>query len=204
MMKKYLLLIILSLLSKLSKCSEELKGNNSISKLISMVRTEIIDKSLQDLPYRKEVNFYKWLVKCNAKKEYSLNEEESAYLVFKWISNNIKINFSIEDLDDTLKVYNSGIGTTKSLCSLFNNFSYYLKVKSDSIPGYLKWANFYSYEITSNRNYTWNYIEIKGEFYLIDVSMASDLKDSHPEFVYLYFDTEPEIFIRSHFPKENK
>ena len=56
----------------------------------------------------------------NAKKEYSLNEEESAYLVFKWISNNnIKINFFNEDLDDPLKAYNSGIGTPKSLCSLF-------------------------------------------------------------------------------------
>ena len=36
--------------------------------------------------------------------------------------------------------------------------------------------------------------------------MASDneLRDSHPNFIYLYFGTEPEIFIRQHFPKESK
>ena len=28
------------------------------------------------------------------------------------------------------------------------------------------------------KNYTWNYIEIDGELYLVDVSMASDLKKS--------------------------
>jgi hypothetical protein len=189
----------------LSKCSEELKGNNSISKLISMVRTEIIDKSLQDLPYRKEVNFYKWLVKCNAKKEYSLNEEESAYLVFKWISLNIKVNLFDEDLDDPMKAYNSGIGTPKSLSSLYNKFSYYLKVVSDSISGYLKWSNL-SHIFEINRNYTWNYVEIKGEYYLLDVSIAgfNELRNSFPDFIYLYFGTDPEIFIRQHFPKESK
>jgi hypothetical protein len=56
-MKKYLFLILLSLLSKLSKSIEDLKEHNSVSKLISMVRTEIIDKALQDLPRRKEVQF---------------------------------------------------------------------------------------------------------------------------------------------------
>ena len=49
MTKKYLFFIILSLLLKLSKSIGELKENNSISKLISMVNMEIIDKSLQNL-----------------------------------------------------------------------------------------------------------------------------------------------------------
>ena len=198
-------LIILSLLSKLSKSIGELKENNSVSKLISMVRTEIIDKSLQDLPRRKEVEFLQMISKMiNARKEYSLNEAESAYLVFKWISENIKINFYDEDLDDPINAYNSGKGTPKSLCSLFNNMSKYLKVVSGSISGYLKWD--YRNEIQSDRNYTWNYVEIQGEYYLLDVSIVSDteFRDSHAEFIYLYFGTEPEIFIRQHFPKENK
>jgi hypothetical protein len=40
----------------LAKSNGELKDNNSISKLISMVRTEIVDKSLSDLPRKKEAN----------------------------------------------------------------------------------------------------------------------------------------------------
>ena len=205
-MKKYLFLIVISLLLNLSKSIKEFIENNSVSKLISMVRTEIIDKSLQDLPRRKEVEFLQMISKMiNARKEYSLNEAESAYLVFKWISENIKINFYDEDLDDPINAYNSGKGTPKSLCSLFNNMSKYLKVVSDSISGYLKWGN-YSHQIQSDRNYTWNYVEIQGEYYLLDVSIVSDteFRDNYAEFIYLYFGTEPEIFIRQHFPKENK
>jgi hypothetical protein len=171
-----------------------------------MVRTEIIDKSLQDLPRRKEVEFLQMVSKMiNAKKEYSLNETESAYLVFKWISLNIKVNLFDEDLDDPMKAYNSGIGTPKSLSSLYNKFSYYLKVVSDSISGYLKWSNL-SHIFEINRNYTWNYVEIKGEYYLLDVSIAgfNELRNSFPDFIYLYFCTDPEIFIRQHFPKESK
>ena len=204
-MKKYLFLIVISLLLNLSKSIKEFIENNSVSKLISMVRMEIIDKSLQDLPRRKEVEFLQMVSKMiNARKEYSLNEAESAYLVFKWISENIKINFYDEDLDDPINAYNSGKGTPKSLCSLFNNMSKYLKVVSGSISGYLKWD--YRNEIQSDRNYTWNYVEIQGEYYLLDVSIVSDteFRDNYAEFIYLYFGTEPEIFIRQHFPKENK
>jgi hypothetical protein len=86
MMKKYLLLIILSLLSKLSKSIGESIENNSVSKLISMVRLEIIDQVLKDLPRIKEANILQMVSKMvSAKKEYSLNEAESAYIVFKWI-----------------------------------------------------------------------------------------------------------------------
>ena len=56
MLKNFLFLIVLSLLSNMTKSIEELKENKSISKLISMVRTEIVDKSLSDLPRRKEAN----------------------------------------------------------------------------------------------------------------------------------------------------
>jgi hypothetical protein len=74
----------------LSESIEELTENNSFSKLISMVRMEIINKSLQDLPRKKEANFLQMVNKMvSAKKEYSLNETESAFLVFKWIYQNI-------------------------------------------------------------------------------------------------------------------
>ena len=84
-MKKFLLIIILSLLSKLSESIGESTENNSISKLISMVRKEIINKSLEELPRKIEANFLQMVNKMvSAKKEYSLNEAESAYLVFKY------------------------------------------------------------------------------------------------------------------------
>ena len=206
MMKKYLFLIILSLLSKLSKSIEESIENNSVSKLISMVRLEIIDQSLKDLPRIKEANILQMVSKMvSVKKEYSLNEAESAYLVFKWIAQNIWIDFNEENLDDPINAYNSGRGSPKALSSLFNNISTFLKVKSDSISGYLKCATYKDYTIQSDQNYTWNYVEINGEYYLLDVSRAiSKLKISFNNYLYLYFGTDPEIFIREHFPIESK
>ena len=108
------------------------------------------------------------------------------------------------DDDDPINAYNSGKGSTKALSSLFNNFSTYLKVTSNSISGYLKYQNTSYMEIQNKRNQTWNYVEIKGEYYLLDVSMASDLKLYSDDILYFYFGTDPEIFIRSHFPNENK
>ena len=165
---------------------------------------EIIDKSLLYLPKRKEVNILQMVNQMvKAKEEYSLNEAESAYLVFKWISQNIEINFYDEDLDDPINSYNSGKGNPKSLSSLFNNICTFLKVESDSISGYLKWAN-KDNEIKNDIDYTWNYIEINGEYYLLDVSMAANMKYSNSDYIFLYFGTEPEIFILLHYPKESK
>ena len=106
MLKTFLFLIVLSLLSNLAKSNGELKDNNSISKLISMVRTEIVDKSLSDLPRKKEANILQMVSKMvNAKKEYSLNEAESAYLAFKWISENLYVHFNDEYSDDPINAY---------------------------------------------------------------------------------------------------
>ena len=84
MKKIYYILFILSLLSNFSECVEESLKNNSISKLIGMVRTEIIDKYLLYLPKRKEVNILQMINQMMKEKDkYSLNEAESVYLVFK-------------------------------------------------------------------------------------------------------------------------
>ena len=101
MKKIYCILFILSLLSNFSECVEESLKNNSISKLIGMVRIEIIDKSLLYLPKRKEVNILQMINQMMKEKDkYSLNEAESAYLVFKWISQNIVTSNKDEESDD--------------------------------------------------------------------------------------------------------
>lgn len=203
MKKIYFILSILSLLSFLVKSIEESTENNPVSELIEMVRMEIIDKSLLSLPKRTEVNILKMSNQMNKlKEEYSFNEAESAYLVFKWIAQSVEVNFYNEDSDDLTNAYNSGKGTPKQLSSLFNNFCSFLNVTSDSISGYLKWVNTKNIELISNRDYTWNYVEINGKYYLIDVSLASDMKFSRYD--YLYFGTKPEIFICLHFPKDDK
>ena len=199
MKRMFLNLFILFLLLNWSE-------GNSVSRLKEMVRMDIIDKSLLYLPKRNEVNILQMIRQMiKAKEEYSFNEAESAYLLFKWISENIEFGFNEETADDPISAYNLGKGTSKAISSLFNNICNFLKVVSGSISGYLKWPNFWDYELKSDRDYTWNYIEINGEYYLLDVTLTSRFKIIPGiDYIYIFFGTEPEIFIRSHFPKDNK
>ena len=80
-----------------------------------------------------------------------------------------------------------------------------MNIKTDSISGYLKWVNLEDVKIEIIKDYVWNVIELDDEFYLIDASMASDLKNYYLSvFIYLYIWADPEIFILLHFPNENK
>jgi len=181
--------------------------DSSISKLIGMIRMEIIDKCLLNLPKRKEVDILKMIKQMiNAQEKYSLNEAESAYLAFKWIAQNIENDFYKEEgSDEPITVYNSASGNPKGISSLFNNMCMFLNVVSDSISGYLKIADYKNDVIKSDKEYIWNYIEINEEYYLVDVSMVAEFTSTYwSDYIYAFFGTEPEIFIRMHFPKESK
>ena len=139
---------------------------------------------------------FNWL---NAKDEYLLNDAESAYLAYQWITENIKYVYS-EESEDPEKVYNSGKGNTQGISSLFNRICQYLKIESGSILGYLKERDAKDF-IAS-----WNYIVIDGSYYLVDVTMGGMILNEKLNGYYtdLFFGAYPEIFIRYHFPKESK
>ena len=209
MKKIYFILFILSLLSYLSKSVDIQLNRNTISKLIGKVREELVDKSLLYLPSKNKVNILEMGNEMKkAIKEYSLSNIESAYLVFKWINQNLIANFSNSKTNDATKTYNLGKGSPKGMSSVFSTICGFLDLKTESISGYLKWYNRtdrWNEELEIIKNYTWNIIEIDGELYLIDVSMAYDVKKNNfPEYMYWYFGTYPEIFIRLHFPYESK
>ena len=156
---------------------------------------------------KKEVDILKMLKQMvNAQEKYSLNEAESAYLAFKWIAQNIRNDFYKEEgSDEPITVYNSGSGNPKGISSLFNNICMFLNVVSDSISGYLKIADYKNDVIKSDKEYIWNYIEINEEYYLLDVSIVAEFTSTYwSDYIYAFFGTKPEIFIRMHFPKESK
>jgi len=118
-MKKICCIFFILSLLNLSECNENSIDNNSISKLIGMVRTEIIDKILLHLPKREDVNLLQMIREMiKAKEENSFNDTESAYLVFKWIAQNIKTEYIGKHIDEPTSVYNSGKGFTKGMSSL--------------------------------------------------------------------------------------
>ena len=204
------ILFILFLLTFLSKSVDVQLNKNLISKLIEKVREELIDKSLLYLPSKNKVNILEMGNEMKKLiKEYSLSNVETAYLVFKWINQNLEANLTNVKINDAELTYQVGKGSPKGISSVFNTICRFLGLKTDSISGYLKWinkANINDIKLEIIKNYTWNYIEIDDELYLIDISLANEVKNSYhyPEYIYWYFRTFPEIFIRLHFPYESK
>ena len=85
--------------------------------------------------------------------------------------------------------------------------STYLKIESGIISGKIKVLEEDNKEMLKIKEYHWNYILINDKYYLIDVSNGPGICIGNGFARYqkdFYFATNPEIFIRSHFPDESK
>ena len=145
------------------------------SKLIDKVRKDVVNKALLMLPKRETLDILKMCLQMSSfKSSYSLNDAESAYLVYKWIAQNIEY-----DKDDQKQgnsstaiatVYKTGKGGHIGITGLFKIMCGHLKIKADRILGLTKGTSF-SGMITKiiPKEYSWNYILIDKEYYLIDI-----------------------------------
>lgn len=209
---KYLIIVFLISFSY-EEFEEDKKPIYSIdfSDLLKMVRTDIIDTALLYLPKRNGINILKM---CNEmlkmKEKYSLNEAELVFLVYKWIATNIKydcLNEIDDDNQSAENAYNLGYSRYKGFSSLFKTMCNYLKFESEIITGIIKKEIYENNNMIEKIDYTWNYVILNGTNYLFDVSMAAGVCYNN-EFMEIfrdfYFGAKPEIFIRSHFPDDNK
>ena len=180
------------------------------SKLLDSVNIAKVNVVVNYLPLKENTNLLNmYLSMKNKKEDHSLSETESVFLIYNWIAKNIEfdcININKDNSGDALNTYNSGKGTYTGISDLFNNMCKYMNIKSYSIPGLVKKMYLYPNETTKIIDYIWNYIEINNTYYLIDVSSATGLCNNGKfieSYSDVYFGTNPEFFIRSHFPKNN-
>jgi transglutaminase/protease-like cytokinesis protein 3 len=184
---------------------------SSYSLLLGDIREDIIDSALLNLPKRESVDILKMsLSMADEKEKNSLTDAETAFLIYKWIAKNIVINcyyymYKYEQSD--LELYKSGKGQPLSISSLFNRMCSFLKIKSDSIPGYYKTYNSTNYYHHYNEIiHTYNYIIINNNTYLVDPTLGIGncnnyyYEQSYSDF---YFGTKPDFLIKSHFPKDD-
>ena len=126
MKEKHLLIVltflffILSAKPQINEESVYLSSLNNYTSPLNQVRKEIIDKALESLPKREEVDELKMaLTMKNAQQEYSLNEAESAYLIYKWIQKNIDFDCTFTSLNDETTTYNNGKGSYYGIAHIF-------------------------------------------------------------------------------------
>ena len=182
----------------------------SLSKLIDQVRKDIVQKALINLPKRENLDILKMCLELVAfKSTYSLNDVESAYLIYKWIVLNIQYDSYGEMYGNSstaiATVYKTGKGGITGITGLFNTMCSLLKIEADTILGLTKTIS-YEYAKTKiiNKEYSWNYILIDNEYYLIDVVMAINFEKFRKRDSDFYFGMDPEASIRLHFPNDNK
>ena len=185
------------------------------SSLLDNVRKEIIDKALLYLPKRVNVNFLKMSNEMlNAKIEYSMNEEESAYFVYKWIAQNIEYNcnYIIEE-DSSAEIslaYKEGKGGTIGITGLFTRLCELLNVESNIITGLTK-IKTYNHKNKTDliviKDHAWNSVFVGEQYYLIDSIKGAGSCEKNKFYKSQkdkFFGMNPKDSIRFHFPNEKK
>ena len=205
-MNKFILILIILSLS-FTHCEVE---DTSYSLLLKDVRKDVVNQAYLQLPKRSQVNILKM---CNllsqAKENYSLNDYESVYLAYYWIGQNIEIDCtnSKSKYESAVTAYNEGRSTSTGTTALFSTMVSTLGYKSNYIEGTLKAiVNNNKGECVSEYNHLWNYALINGQYYLFDPSLAAGHCDNTftKFFTDFYFGTDPQFFIRTHYPESDK
>ena len=142
------------------------------------------------------------------KKENTLNEAESAYLIYRWIGKNIWFDCNNRENNEyqfPKNVYDKEIGNFIGFAALFNIFASNLDIKVVPIQGIQKITT-ETNENFKNVNSTWNAILIDNNYYLVNSALGAGYCTEtfeHTETDF-FFGTKPEFFIRNHFPDEIK
>ena len=179
---------------------------------LKTVRKGIVDEALGSLPKRTDVDLDGMYSAMKfAQSSYSLNEEESAYLVYKWIGTNIEydcygLNHGGTDFRGVV-AYNKGKGVCSGYSSLFYLMCNSLGLEVDVVRGYAKGASYIEGVVPISTNHDWNVVKLGASYYLVDSTWgAGSCKGDNfiRSFGDLYFCDNPYHFILEHYPVESK
>ena len=202
-MKRRILILILLIFASSS--------TYSYSGLLDLIDKDIVDQALLYLPKRDSKDLLKMsFALASAKEDYSLTDAEAAYMVYKWIGQNIEYDCSpdSEELSEPgVTAYNNGKGSSSGISDLFSIMNNYLRIENNIISGVLKVLGEDNTDVIKIKDFHWNYLLIDDKYYLIDASNGAGMCLDNIFIKYqrdFYFGTKPDIFIRTHFPDESK
>ena len=179
------------------------------SYLLEDVREDVVDASLLKLPKRTNVDILKMCIAmADEKKTAPLTDIEAAFLIYKWITQNINVNCVDYNKEESpVAVYKSGIGSFVGISALFNIMCSNMNIESVSITGFNKRLD--SVEKTNRLctkvEHYWNYILINNTYYLVDPTLSGGFCYGtyfQKGYIDYYFGTKPEFLIKTHFPKK--
>ena len=200
---------------KLKKLNTEQIHAGNVEKIISLlkeIKYSNIDKILKDSPIRTKSTLEK-LIKYFKKNSKKLSLVERAWLVYKWITENIEYDFKGVNNENYDISEEATFKRGKSICSgyarLYQRICVNLELKVERIGGYSKGFN---YKLTTNieesEKHEWNAVQIDNEWFFIESTWGAGYSTDDKIFIkrfngYFFF-TPPNEFIRGHFPFDSK
>jgi len=190
-------------LTKFFANSQKIRKN-----IIETLDKENIKKIVLSCKKRTEISLYNFVVHLKEVTK-NLKDEEKAYGLYFWLADNIL--YDVQGYNsgnmkcDPQDVYSNGYGVCSGYSILFEYIGSYLGLYVRCVSGYAKNDNKINNILTSNHE--WNILKIDNIFYHIDSTWgAGFLKDGKFEkkFSEKYFCPEPELFIFTHYPLENR
>ena len=189
---------------------EPLVSYSDPQKELKESQKELIENILKNAPKRENSTFQEL---CNylKLKTKNLNIIEKAWLVFRWMSQNIK--FDKEGLStgkyncDPENFYKKGYTICEGYSKMYKNIGECLGLEIEKIYGYAKGAGFKINVDFKKINHVWNAIKINNEWYFIESTWGSGYIKGEgyvQEFNPFYFCPNPSYFIKNHFPQDSK
>jgi hypothetical protein len=205
----------------IGKCGKKIEIDNEplltltsteYSNPLETVRKGTVDQAIAGLPKRSSTTLNNMCAAMkSAKQSYSLSEAESAYLVYKWLGQNIvydcyALNHGGIDHSGS-GTYSKGKGVCSGYAELFETMCDYLGLDSEYVVGYSKGAGFTPGVIPTRSDHAWNAVKIGSSYYLIDITWGAGSCDGDSyiaNYKDFYYCTNPEAFIRTHLPEEQQ
>ena len=205
----------------IGKCGEKIEVDNepillgnSVKYVNPMdnVRKDVVEKALSDLPNRADVNMNVIINSMqNLQGTFSLSQAESAYMVYRWVTHNIKYdcynyNHNPSQIDRTEQgTYEKGKGVCAGYSRIFATMCSCLDVEAEYISGNVKEDFEKGYPTKST--HAWNAIKVGQNYYLVDTTWGAGICDGDyfsQNYQEWYFCPDPSHFIRSHYPSLQK
>ena len=126
---------------------EEKEGKDKLSKKPnSIFDRDLCDKIVSSLPKREKTTLKEFKKTIKSKTE-NLSEKEKAFILFKWMGQNIDYDVKNKNLGKRVDCSKEGVFRTgKTVCSgysnLFEHIALYLNLKVESVPCYAKRAGY--------------------------------------------------------------
>ncbi len=142
-------------------------------------------------------------------------DEEKARIIYTWITNNIRYDVVALSTFINQNIYpdvtvNTVLTNRQTICSgyanLYQQLAQEMGLKSVIVLGYAKGFD-YAVGDDNNVNHAWNAVKINEQWFLLDTTWGAGTINNNrfeQNFNPVYFATNPEHFIYTHFPENIK